>query len=320
MFSFIKAIQNWLSELKKNKGLWFTTLTVLSVLGISLSMYILTSMTQSVAKEVYVNMSSVYKTTLEHKLEDKQKDYRKLVLGLKLNETFRNNLNNKPIVDNIINNYNRSLVESGFDSMSVIFYSTINQTTQYRNSVNFVINRKINSFGLEILSSGPGMVYLEPIMDGENLLGVVEVREDLLSLKKDIEKNKQGIFLFLIQEKMMANLSIDAKNGKYRAVVDDLKVEEQRYDGAFFADIITGGSDDFKEFTHTGYTVNEEFFKTYKEVSDINGVIVGYIILGEKVQGSGAFVNIVDNMTKTVTTVALGLVVSILIFMFLGYK
>lgn len=316
MFSFIKAIQNWLSELKKNKGLWFTTLTVLSVLGISLSMYILTSMTQSVAKEVYVNMSSVYKTTLEHKLEDKQKDYRKLVLGLKLNETFRNNLNNKPIVDNIINNYNRSLVESGFDSMSVIFYSTINQTTQYRNSVNFVINRKINSFGLEILSSGPGMVYLEPIMDGENLLGVVEVREDLLSLKKDIEKNKQGIFLFLIQEKMMANLSIDAKNGKYRAVVDDLKVEEQRYDGAFFADIITGGSDDFKEFTHTGYTVNEEFFKTYKEVSDINGVIVGYIILGEKVQGSGAFVNIVDNMTKTVTTVALGLVVSILIFMF----
>lgn len=316
MFSFIKAIQNWLSELKKNKGLWFTTLTVLSVLGISLSMYILTSMTQSVAKEVYVNMSSVYKTTLEHKLEDKQKDYRKLVLGLKLNETFRNNLNNKPIVDNIINNYNRSLVESGFDSMSVVFYSTINQTTQYRNSVNFVINRKINSFGLEILSSGPGMVYLEPIMDGENLLGVVEVREDLLSLKKDIEKNKQGIFLFLIQEKMMANLSIDAKNGKYRAVVDDLKVEEQRYDGAFFADIIAGGSDDFKEFTHTGYTVNEEFFKTYKEVSDINGVIVGYIILGEKVQGSGAFVNIVDNMTKTVTTVALGLVVSILIFMF----
>ena len=316
MFSFIKAIQNWLSELKKNKGLWFTTLTVLSVLGISLSMYILTSMTQSVAKEVYVNMSSVYKTTLEHKLEEKQKEYRKLVLGLKLNETFRNNLNNKPIVDNIINNYNRSLVESGFDSMSVVFYSTINQTTQYRNSVNFAINRKINSFGLEILSTGPGMVYLEPIMDGENLLGVVEVREDLLSLKKDIEKNKQGIFLFLIQEKMMANLSIDAKNGKYRAVVDDLKVEEQRYDGAFFADIITGGSDDFKEFTHTGYTVNEEFFKTYKEVSDINGVIVGYIILGEKVQGSGAFVNIVDNMTKTVTTVALGLVVSILIFMF----
>ena len=316
MFSFIKAIQNWLSELKKNKGLWFTTLTVLSILGISLSMYILTSMTQSVAKEVYVNMSSVYKTTLEHKLEEKQKEYRKLVLGLKLNETFRNNLNNKPIVDNIINNYNRSLVEAGFDTMSIVFYSTINQTTQYRNSVNFAINRKINSFGLEILSTGPGMVYLEPIMDGENLLGVVEVREDLLSLKKDIEKNKQGIFLFLIQEKMMANLSIDAKNGKYRAVVDDLKVEEQKYDGAFFADLITGGSDGFKEFKHVGYTVNEEFFRTYKEISDINGVIVGYIVLGEKVQGSGAFVNIVDNMTKTVTTVALGLVVSILLFMF----
>ena len=49
---------------------------------------------------------------------------------------------------------------------------------------------------------------------------------------------------------------------------------------------------------------------------DINGVTVGYIILGEKVQGSNGFVNIVDNMTKSVTMIALGLVISILLFMF----
>jgi hypothetical protein len=33
---------------------------------------------------------------------------------------------------------------------------------------------------------------------------------------------------------MMHNLSIDAKNGRYRPVVDDLRVEEQKYDGSFF--------------------------------------------------------------------------------------
>lgn len=316
MFSFIKAIQNLLSELKKRKGLWFTTLSVLSVLGISLSMYLLTSMTEGVAKEVYINMSTVYKSSLENRLEDKQKDYRKLVIGLKTNENFRNNLNNKSLIDNIINNYNKSLMEAGFDSISLIFYSTINQATQYRNSVNTAINRKIPSFGIEILPFGPGIVYLEPIMDGDNILGVVEVRENILSLKKDIERNRQGLFLFLIQEKMMANLAVETKGTKYRPVVDDLRVEEQKYDGAFFSNIIAEGSETFKEFKHVGYIVNEEFFKTYKEVSDINGVIVGYIILGEKVQGSGAFVNIVDNMTKTVTTVALGLVISILLFMF----
>ena len=105
MFSFIKAIQNLLSQLKKNKGLWFTLLTVLSIAGIFLSMYLLTSMTKSVGKEVYLNMSNVYKLSLEHKLEDKQKDFRKLVLGLKINDAFKNNIKNKTLIDPIITQY-----------------------------------------------------------------------------------------------------------------------------------------------------------------------------------------------------------------------
>ena len=140
MFSFIKAIQNLLSELKKKKGLWFTLLTTLAISGIFLSMYLLTSMTKNIGKEVYLNMSNVYKTTLEYKLEDKQKDFSKLVLALKINEAFTNNLNNKALIEPIISNYNKSLVDSGFGSISLNFYSTINQTNQYRNSINTTIN------------------------------------------------------------------------------------------------------------------------------------------------------------------------------------
>jgi len=316
VFSFIKALQNLLSELKKKKGLWFTLLTLLAITGIFLSMYILTSMTKSVGNEVYLNMSNVYKSSLEHKLEDKQKGFSKLVLGLKINDTFKNNLNNKALIDPIITNYNNSLVESGFGSTSLVFYSTVNQTNQFRNSINTTINRKTALYGIEVLPSGPNIVYLEPILDGENVLGVIEVKESILTLKKDIERNRQGIFLFLLEERMLANVSIDAKNGSYRTIVNDLKVEERNYDGQFFSNILTEGKEAFSNFKIDGYSVNEEYFKTYKEVADINGVIIGYIILGEKVEGSGAFVNIVDNMTKTVTTVALGLVISILLFMF----
>ena len=71
MFSFIKALQNFFSNLKKKKGLWFTTLTVLSIIGISVSMYLLSNMTTSIAKEVYINMSSTYINNLEDKIEDK---------------------------------------------------------------------------------------------------------------------------------------------------------------------------------------------------------------------------------------------------------
>ena len=316
MFSFIKAIQNLLSELKKRKGLWFTILTLMSILGISLSMYLLTSMTSKISEEVYANMSVTYKNNLEYKFEDKQKELSKIILGLKINDTFKNNLENKELLDPLISAYNKALVESGLDSITMTYYSAVNQTNQYRNIINSVINRKISTFGVEVLSDGPNVVYLEPIISGENVVGVIEIKENLISIKKDFERNKQSIFVFLMQEKMMANLSIDAKNGRYRPVVDDLRVEEQKYDSAFFANVIEEGIDGFKELKNQGYSVNKEYFKTYKEILDVNGVTVGYVLIGEQVQGNGGFVNIVDNMTKSVTMIALGLVISILLFMF----
>lgn len=316
MFSFIKGLQHLLSELKKKKALWFTILTVLSVSGISLSMYLLTTMTTSIAKEVYVNMSHTYKNNLEYKIEDKKKDFKKIILGLQTNDAFNNNLNNKPAIDSVLELYNKSLIEQGNSEISLVFYSTISQINQYRNSINTVINRKIPSFGVEVLPEGPSIIYIHPVVSGDDVLGVIEIKENILSLKKDFERSKQSIFLFLIQEKMMNNLAIDAKNGRYRPIVDDLRVEEQKYDGGFFSNISEDGVEGFKELKENGYVVNKEYFKTYKEVVDINGVTVGYIIMGEKVQGSNGFVNIVDNMTKSVTIIALGLVISILLFMF----
>lgn len=316
MFSFIKAIQNLLSELKKKKGLWFTILTLLSISGISLSMYLLTSMTSNISQEVYANMSVTYKNNLDYKFEDKQKELRSIILGLKVNDTFKNNLDNKQAIDLVIDTYNKTLVSAGLDSISLTYYSTVNQTNQYRNIINSVINRKISIFGIEVLSDGPNVVYIEPIISGESVVGVVEIKESLISIKKDFERNKQSIFVFLMQEKMMANLSIDAKNGRYRPVVDDLRVEEQKYDGSFFANVIEDGLDGFKELKDKGYIVNKEYFKTYKEILDVNGVTIGYALIGEQVQGNGGFVNIVDKMTKSVTMIALGLVISILLFMF----
>ena len=316
MFSFIKAIQNLLSELKKKKGLWFTLLSILSISGIFLSMYLLTSMTSNIAQEVYANMSVTYKNNLDYKFEDKQKELRSIILGLKVNDTFKNNLDNKQAIDLVIDTYNKTLVSAGLDSISLTYFSTVNQTNQYRNIINSVINRKISIFGIEVLSDGPNVVYIEPIMSGENVVGVVEIKESLISIKKDFERNKQSIFVFLMQEKMMANLSIDAKNGRYRPIVDDLRVEEEKYDGGFFANVIDDGLEGFKELKDKGYIVNKEYFKTYKEVLDVNGVTIGYSLIGEKVQGNGGFVNIVDNMTKSVTMIALGLVISILLFMF----
>ena len=316
MFSFIKALQNFFSNLKKKKGLWFTTLTVLSIIGISVSMYLLSNMTTSIAKEVYINMSSTYINNLEDKIEDKKNEYKRIILGLQTNDTFKDNLNNKLVIDSILENYNKNLSEMGFGQITLSFYSITNQINQYKNIVNTVISRKTSSFGFEVLGDGPNIVYLFPIIIDSNVVGVVEIKENIISLKNDIERSKQTIFLFLLQEKMMNNLSDDLKNRRYRLIVDGLRVEEQKYDSSLVSNVAEGGQEEIKELKNNGYLVNDVYFKTYKEVVDVNGVTIGYIIMAEKVHGSNGFVNIVDNMTKSVTLVALGLVISILLFMF----
>lgn len=316
MFTFIKALQNFFSNLKKKKGLWFTTLTILSIIGISVSMYLLSNMTTSIAKEVYINMSSTYINNLEDKIEDKKNEYKRIILGLQTNDTFKDNLNNKLVIDSILENYNKNLSEMGFGQITLSFYSITNQINQYKNIVNTVISRKASSFGFEVLGDGPNIVYLFPIIIDSSVVGVVEIKENIISLKNDIERSKQTIFLFLLQEKMMNNLSSDVKNGRYRLVVDGLRVEEQKYDSSLVSNVAEGGQEEIKELKNNGYLVNDVYFKTYKEVVDVNGVTIGYIIMAEKVQGSNGFVNIVDNMTKSVTLVSLGLVISILLFMF----
>jgi hypothetical protein len=316
LFSFIKALQNFFSNLKKKKGLWFTTLTVLSIIGISVSMYLLSNMTTSIAKEVYINMSSTYINNLEDKIEDKKNEYKRIILGLQTNDTFKDNLNNKLVIDSILENYNKNLSEMGFGQITLSFYSITNQINQYKNIVNTVISRKTSSFGFEVLGDGPNIVYLFPIIIDSSVVGVVEIKENIISLKNDIERSKQTIFLFLLQEKMMNNLSDDLKNRRYRLIVDGLRVEEQKYDSSLVSNVAEGGQEEIKELKNNGYLVNDVYFKTYKEVVDVNGVTIGYIIMAEKVHGSNGFVNIVDNMTKSVTLVSLGLVISILLFMF----
>ena len=315
MFSFVKKLEGLLNSLKKKKGLWFSVLSVSAIIGIFLSMYLLTSLTKGVAEEVYINMSNTYKTSLENKLDDKEKDFRRIFIGLDSNKNFQDNVSNVVEVNKITSAYNDMYKKEGFENLTISFYSAINQVNQYRNSINSVITRKSSVYGIEVLTEGVFIVYAKPIIKDDSVLGVLELREPLSALKSEFTKNN-GIFLFLMEEKMLANIAINVKNGQYRDVVNDLKVEEMVYDGQFFANIIEDGKDEFKKFKDVGYLVNESYFKTYKTISDVNGASIGYVVLGEKVEGSGAFVNIVDNMTKTVTTVALGLVISILLFMF----
>lgn len=133
---------------------------------------------------------------------------------------------------------------------------------------------------------------------------------------KTIFSKFDQVFLFAMDKKMIGQLSLEAKQNPYEDLFNNLKVERSRYNGTFQASILKDGDEAFDELAKNKYYVDDVYYKTYEKISDINGVDIGAVIIGEQIDGSSAFVNIVDNMTKTVTTVALGLMISILLFMF----
>lgn len=317
MFSFFKFLQNSIKNLKQNKGLWFTILAVLSITGIFLSLYLLTHMTQNASKEVYTNIASSYDKNLKNKFYEKELEFKKILLSVNSNTTLINEVQTNDLiaVGNSIGSYNKSFKDSGFETLQLSFYPVINQVNQYRNSINSVITSKNKVFGLEVLFDGIYLVYIQPIISEDRIVGVLELKEEL-HVFKDVYTKEDSIFMFLLENRMLNKLSINARNGKYREVVNDLYVEEARYDGQFFAKIIENGKDEFANMMDLSYSVDDQFYRSVREISDINGNVIGVVLIGQTVANSGSFVNIVDKMTKTVTTVALGLVISILLFMF----
>lgn len=317
MFSFFKFIQKTIKDLKGRKGLWFSILGLLSLTGIFLSLYILTHMTESSSKEVYESISSTFNKNYKNRINKKEQNLKKILLSVESNDTLVSNIENGDLVavQNSIAKYNENFKKTGFETLNLLFYPVLNQVNQYRNSVNAVITSKTKAYGVEVLLDGIYITYIQPVIKDEKLIGVLELKEELHEFKAEYLKD-DIIFLFLLEERMLNKLSIKARNGKYREVSEEVHVEELKYDGQFFAKIIEAGKDRYKQMLDVGYDVDDTYFRSVQKVSDINGNIIGVVVLGETVEGTGAFVNIVDKMTKTVTTVALGLVISILLFMF----
>lgn len=317
MFSFFKFIQKTLKELKSNKGLWFTILAVLSITGIFLSLYILTHMTENSSKEVYESISSNYSKNYKNRVLKKEETLNQIVLTVESNEELISNIeaNNLIAVGSAIKIYNDNFKKSGYETLNLSFYPVFNQVNQYRNSVNSVINSKSNAFGIEVLQDGIFVVLIKAVLVDDKLIGILELKQELHDFKAEYLKDDL-IFMFLLEERMLNQLSIKARNGKYKQIADGIHVEEAKYDGQFFGKIIEGGKEKYKEMMDVGYFIDDTYFRAAQKVSDINGNIIGIIVLGESAEGTGSFVNIVDKMTKTVTTVALGLVISILLFMF----
>lgn len=317
MFTLIKRLQELLSKLKKNKGLWFTSLSVISISAIFLCMYIITTMTDKVSQEVYQSMSNTYELNLNSKLDEKQKQFQKLVIPILENQLLLNSIetNNKETMNQFQNRLNDEFLKAGFLDLNINFISTLSRDQIFRNTINSIITSKIPLFGSEVLTDGVFLVYLYPLIKDGNVFGVIEIKESIHNLKAMFAKENSE-YTFILDKKILTFISLEAKTGKYKDVNQTFTIENTRYDSRFALLLSEINEDTFKVFLEKKYLVNDGYYRSLKKVTDINGVDIGFIVVGESTELSGGFVNIADNMTKQVTTVALGLIIAIILFLF----
>lgn len=315
MFSFMKFIQGLFSKIRDHKGLWFTSLGVLSATGIFVSMYIMFGLTKDVSHEVYLSTANTYNTNVKNVFKEKENYFNNLLITIKNEKSLSDALTNidKLKIDTILNNYNKSYKREKVD-IKVKFYLNTGNTKIYRDSVSSSIANKNQKFGFEIFPDGIYSILLEPVIKGNEVIGVFELKEKISFYREYFTKNNK-IFVFLLKETMLNKLSKNIRENNYNEVIAELYVDTSVYNSIFYGSIRELGLDSFETFLDMKYSLDNLFFKTYRPITDINGDEIGLIILGETIEGK-TFINIVQNMIKTITTVALGLVISILLFMF----
>lgn len=314
MFTFIKRFQEFLSQLKKNKRLWFSTLFVISIIGISISMYVIMTMTDRVSQKVYQSMFDSYELKLNSKIESKQEDFKKIAIVIEQDKLLLRAIeaNEVAVIEKFKKSLNEGFLKNGFTGLSVDFVSVADKDKPLRNTVNTIINSKRTLFGAEVLEGGVFFVYLLPLQKNETVYGALEIKESIHTFK-DILTKEGSQYLFLLDRKMLPLLSLEEKADKYKEINENYTLKRVEYNTKFAATI---SEVDFEKLKQLKYAIDSDYFRVVKKITDINGVDIGLMVSGESVDVSGGFVNIAGDMTNTVTTVALGLVISIILFLF----
>ncbi len=317
MFSFVKFIQSILSRLKKNKGLWFTLLTVLSVLGVLISISLMNIMTEDVEHETYMQVHRVDTTQLQNILDNRYDSLLSIGGVVAIHPDIIQNIKTKSdkSINDILNNVETTINQRvNIEPIAIRYYASSYKATKSQNEkyAALVMETKTSITGMVINEEGLRIIAITPIEDGNSTIGAIEISQDIVTVKNDFDKLGKE-FVFLIDKSQLVFMSLGAKQGNTQDIDDKYKIFFHKYNSQFYTNI---RNINLETLFREKYSVNDRYYSTIDEAVDINGKAVGLFILGENTQSANSFVNITKSLISSVTTVALGLVISLILFMF----
>jgi len=317
MFSFIKWLQASLSRLKQNKGLWFTTLSVLSSSGILISMYLINTMTTNVAHQTYMEE---HRTDINHLDSLLMHEYDSLIniaSILAIHPEVANAINNKKDkqLKTLLKQAQTAINKNAnISPVTIKFYSKDHEIEHSENIdiAKLIIETDQSVSGIVVNLDGVRILGMVPVIDKNVTIGTIEVTNSIHSLKGDFERVGKE-FTFLVTTQQLVHIDLEHKQGSYKKINDEYSVAFHNYDSSFY---INAQKLNFDELKREKYKTDSFYYTTYDNITDLNGRMVGIALIGEGSDNANSFVKITQNMINSVTTVALGLVISLILFMF----
>lgn len=317
MFSFVNFIQSILRRLQKNKGLWFTLLTVASVMGVLISISLINMMTTQVSHKTHMEVHRVDVTLLENIMETKYDSLLSIGGVIALNPDVIANIKSKSdkSTNDLLSITSKTINERvNIDPITAHYYSTEFESSLGENVkyAKLVMDTTTSISGLVVNSNGVRLIAITPVVDGNVTIGAIEISQDVSTIKNQLEKLGKE-FAFIINKSQLVFMDLGTKQGNMQDIDEKYKIFFHHYNPQFYTNI---QKVDLEKLQLEKYYVNPAYYITYDEAVNINGKPVGLFVIGESSAEANSFVNITKNLISSVTTVALGLVISLILFMF----
>ena len=333
MFSFFLNFHVYFEKLKKQKGIWFTMMTVASILGIVGSLYYMTSVTNRTAVRMYESTHEAYISNIDDTINTRVLYLQTVYSLLVNNTTFTNSFNNQTDANGIANalrnasvivNQNGDKNASGAKSSDVIFdfYSDslvliassnpnqkITGAASDLKGISVVSKTKAPIAGLELQDGTVYIRYLTPLRAGGKDSGYLQLKTKFEFVAERYGKMKQSAQVIFLKDFMDMKKIQDYK---FQAVGKSL-ISVQANPDTSFLDALS--QVDYDELTKKQYVIDKGYFIAFEPLNDAAGSPVGAILVGEEIMKDGSLPKMAKGVSNGVTVAAIGLVVALLVLM-----
>lgn len=304
MFSFIKWFGALIEDAKKKKGLWFTLLTTFSLMGIFVSLYFVNFLVSDVAQKTYENQKNQYVLAFKNKIFTQNEYTEALALSISKNKDIANHF------FSFDENSSRHIKE---------------KRRQIEDKINTALGEKIVSISFEEVSKQTKIIGLDmtkegatfkskvPMIDKNGTITSVVIDKKIESLVANYKRERKE-FAFFLNEGSINKIDREFKKSSYESYHDKFYIKSSAYNKTFIDQL---KSVDFSgKLEENGFIKDSKYFYVYQKIYDVDGDAIGLAFIADEVKDDNSFVNLVKNLVNSVTMVALGLIVSMLLFLF----